>query len=365
MADSLKLGKLVHPESYSSITMLCTDLVGFTKTASRSTPLEIVQLLSGLYSYHDDITGRHSAYKVETIGDAYVVVSGCPIRNKNRHATAIALLALDFFAVVTKYNIPHLPGELLQSRGGIHSGPVLAGVVGIKMPRYCLFGETCIITEQMESNSVPNRLHVSHETVKLFEKGDFILESRGSMEIEKQKMLTYFLNGVGDNLKRNRDSVDAKVANTRNSKKRVASKLLKSNLIVSNDLVLKGSADSHGKLNLPDKKSLNNRSSLLQRTSLRSSASVHEKMSMVDRTSVNHRTSLLNRSSVQEKTSVVDRASMNPRTSLLNRTSVHGNTNLVDRTSLNHRTSLLDRKSQQGRPSLGGERKKIARFPRK
>ena len=316
VADSLKLGNVVHPESYSSITMLCTDLVGFTKIASRSTPLEIVQLLSGLYSYYDDITGKHSAYKVETIGDAYVVVSGCPIRNKNTHATAISLLALDFFAVVTKYRIPHLPGELLQARGGIHSGPVLAGVVGIKMPRYCLFGETCIITEQMESNSVPNRLHVSHETVKLFKKDDFILEERGSMEIGKKQMVTYFLLDASKSLRKTQDIKNA------------ARKSVKPSIFSKKKPVGFKENDPSDKMNLTAKSNVQNRKSYS------------------DRKSLNRMSNSPNRTSIRSNTDFAERRSVNRR-SLFNKNADLDETNVTGRTSLNQRNSMNGKMSFQ------------------
>lgn len=75
-------------------------------------------------------------------GDAYMVVSGLPIKNEYRHAGEIASMALDLLQAVKNHRISHRPNETLKLRIGIHSGPVVAGVVGLTMPRYCLFGDT-------------------------------------------------------------------------------------------------------------------------------------------------------------------------------------------------------------------------------
>lgn len=133
-------GGTVPPESFDMVTIYFSDIVGFTTISAYSSPFEVVQLLNDLYTMFDDICDDHDVYKVETIGDAYMVVSGLPIRNGNKHAGEIATMALNLLHHCGQFKINHLPGIPLRLRIGIHSGACVSGVVGSKMPRYCLFG---------------------------------------------------------------------------------------------------------------------------------------------------------------------------------------------------------------------------------
>ena len=92
--------------------------------------------------------------QVETIGDAYMVVSGLPVRNGNLNAKEIARMSLALLNAVMSFKIRHRPDEQLKLRIGIHTGPCVAGIVGLKMPRYCLFGDTVNTASRMESNGL-------------------------------------------------------------------------------------------------------------------------------------------------------------------------------------------------------------------
>lgn len=105
-----------------------------------------------MYTCFDAIIAGFDVYKVETIGDAYMVVSGLPVKNGNRHASEIGRMSLTILDTIQKFRIKHIPNEKLMLRIGIHSGPCAAGVVGLKMPRYCLFGDTVNTASRMESN---------------------------------------------------------------------------------------------------------------------------------------------------------------------------------------------------------------------
>ncbi|KAI8930118.1 adenylate and guanylate cyclase catalytic domain-containing protein [Entophlyctis helioformis] len=193
-------GKQVEPQSYESATIFFLDVVGFTTICSSISPMETVGLLNGIYQIFDDIIEQYDAYKVETIGDSYMVVSGLPKRNGERHASEIANLALHILAKVYAYKFEHNPELKLRVRIGINTGPVVAGVVGSKMPRYCLFGDTVNTASRMESTGTPMKIQVSESTYKMLSKaGGYHLLPRGETEVKgKGKMTTFFLTGKTD-----------------------------------------------------------------------------------------------------------------------------------------------------------------------
>ncbi|XP_077996445.1 atrial natriuretic peptide receptor 1-like [Glandiceps talaboti] len=198
VADQLKAGKPVQAESFDRATLYFSDIVGFTALSSESSPFQVVDLLNDLYSTFDDIIDKHDVYKVETIGDAYMVVSGLPQRNGNRHAAEIANCALDLLSTVTHFKIRHRPKDKLQLRIGIHTGPVVAGVVGLTMPRYCLFGDTVNIASRMESLGKPFHIHMSKQTYIALQEIDlgYQMESRGEINVKGKGLLTtYWLYG--------------------------------------------------------------------------------------------------------------------------------------------------------------------------
>uniref|UniRef100_A0A8C1TXT6 Guanylate cyclase n=1 Tax=Cyprinus carpio TaxID=7962 RepID=A0A8C1TXT6_CYPCA len=196
---SLKETGRVEPELYDEVTIYFSDIVCFTTLCHHSTPMEVVDMLNDIYKNFDSILDHHDVYKVETIGDAYMVASGLPRRNGNRHAVDICLMALDILEFMGTYQLRHLPGIPLWIRIGIHSGPCAAGVVGNKMPRYCLFGDTVNTASRMESTGLPLRIHVSESTIKILQRTDcqFECEHRGETYLKgKGKEMTYWLTGV-------------------------------------------------------------------------------------------------------------------------------------------------------------------------
>ncbi|XP_074537099.1 uncharacterized protein LOC141798986 [Halichoeres trimaculatus] len=197
VARQLRQRKHVEAESYDKVTIFFSDIVGFTSISASCTPLQVVEMLNNLYMCFDTRIDSYDVYKVETIGDAYMVVSGLPERNGDRHADEIAKMALDLVAAVRQVSIPHMQNQRLQLRAGIHTGPCVAGIVGYKMPRYCLFGDTVNTASRMESTSLPQKIHASSETyLALIKDNAYELQLRGEIEVKgKGKMKTYWLVG--------------------------------------------------------------------------------------------------------------------------------------------------------------------------
>uniref|UniRef100_A0A8C8G4D3 Guanylate cyclase n=1 Tax=Oncorhynchus tshawytscha TaxID=74940 RepID=A0A8C8G4D3_ONCTS len=201
VAEQLKRGETVQAEAFDSVTIYFSDIVGFTAISAESTPMQVVTLLNDLYTCFDAIIDNFDVYKVETIGDAYMVVSGLPVRNGKLHGREIARMALALLNAVRTFKIQHRPDQQLKLRIGIHSGPVCAGVVGLKMPRYCLFGDTVNTSSRLESNGEALKIHVSAATRDVLQEFNcFQLELRGDVEMKgKGKMTTYWLLGESKN----------------------------------------------------------------------------------------------------------------------------------------------------------------------
>ncbi|XP_013186533.2 receptor-type guanylate cyclase Gyc76C isoform X1 [Amyelois transitella] len=200
VAHRLTTGEGVEPESFDSVTIYFSDIVGFTAMSAESTPLQVVNFLNDLYTVFDRVIRGYDVYKVETIGDAYMVVSGLPIRNQDRHVGEIASMALELLNAAKSHKISHRPNETLKLRIGIHTGAVVAGVVGLTMPRYCLFGDTVNTASRMESNGEPLRIHISPSCKAALDKiGGYIVEPRGTIPIKgKGQLQTYWLISATD-----------------------------------------------------------------------------------------------------------------------------------------------------------------------
>lgn len=199
VTEQLKRGKEVEAESFDCVTIYFSDICGFTAMCADSSPMQVVNLLNDLYTNFDSIIENYDVYKVETIGDAYMVCSGLPKRNGILHAGEIASMSLHLLNAIKEFKIRNRPDETLRLRIGIHSGPVVAGVVGLKMPRYCLFGDTVNTTSRMESTGEALKIHCSVQCKHLLDElGGYILRERGMVSMKgKGDMFTYWL--IGEN----------------------------------------------------------------------------------------------------------------------------------------------------------------------
>ncbi|KAF7991668.1 hypothetical protein HCN44_010469 [Aphidius gifuensis] len=184
IAKRLWLGETIEAKNYSNVTMLFSDIVGFTAICSTATPMMVINMLQNLYERFDQYCGQLDVYKVETIGDAYCVACGLH-RNTNTHAQQIAWMGLKMIQTCCQH-LTH-EGKPIKMRIGIHTGMVLAGVVGKKMPRYCLFGHNVTIANKFESTSEPLRVNISPTTYDhLMQTPGFVLEERTKDNLPKE-----------------------------------------------------------------------------------------------------------------------------------------------------------------------------------
>ncbi|ODM93786.1 Atrial natriuretic peptide receptor 1 [Orchesella cincta] len=204
VAQQLKQKRQVQAQIYDQASVYFSDIVGFTTIAAQSTPLEVVTFLNAVYKLFDARIEQYDVYKVETIGDAYMVCSGLPKPNGRLHAFEIATMAIDLLRQASVFRIPHRPNEHLRIRIGLHTGPVCAGVVGTKMPRYCLFGDTVNTASRMESTSEPLKIHISSQMKAALDViGGFHIEYRGMIDVKGKGMMeTYWLLGTVGQLER-------------------------------------------------------------------------------------------------------------------------------------------------------------------
>ncbi len=193
--EQLQIGKKVEPETFDDVTLFFSDIVGFTCISAKSSPMQIVAMLSNLYTCFDNVASMFDVYKVATIGDAYMVASGIPIRNGDQHGAEICGMALALMEAIQDLTIDHLRDKRIEMRIGIHSGSCVGGVVGNKMPRYFLFGDTVDVASRMESSGETMKIHVSQSTKwHIDDKAQFKIELRGETYIKgKGLMKTYWL----------------------------------------------------------------------------------------------------------------------------------------------------------------------------
>jgi class 3 adenylate cyclase len=192
IAERLKKGERTIADSFSEVTVLFSDLVGFTELSAGIEPSELVEKLNQIFLAFDRLTEKHGLEKIKTIGDAYMLVGGLPTPRSD-HVEAVADMAIDMLAEILHLNQQNHSN--FKIRVGIHTGPVVAGVIGKNKFNYDLWGDTVNIASRMESQGISGCVQVSEITYQRL-KDDFVLEQRGTIEVKgKGKMVTYLLKG--------------------------------------------------------------------------------------------------------------------------------------------------------------------------
>ncbi|KAJ3184402.1 hypothetical protein HDU85_001707 [Gaertneriomyces sp. JEL0708] len=202
IAEELKQGRNPEPASFDSVTLFFTDIQGFKDLANRSQPRQIVALLNRMYIAFDEVIARHpDLYKVETVMDSFMVCSGLggkthKTEDERRHdAAAAAECALQLFEECSSINMSDQNASEFNLRLGMHCGPVLGGVIGTKMPHYCLFGDTVNTASRMCSTSEKLKIQIS-ENLKDLLHDKFVIEERGVIAVKgKGEMKTFWLLG--------------------------------------------------------------------------------------------------------------------------------------------------------------------------
>ncbi|KAG2491445.1 hypothetical protein HYH03_010231 [Edaphochlamys debaryana] len=189
-----------HPQ----VTILFSDIVGFTSMCHEIPATKVMEFLNALYSRLDTLLDVYGCYKVETIGDCYMVAGGLMTRDADGfmtvrdsdskdelHAAKVFAFAKAMMRETAEVLLP-TTGEPVQMRIGLHSGPVMSGIVGSKMPRFCLFGDTVNTASRMESTCPPGCIHVSKTTRECLQDEDDGWEPTGGVQVKGLGMLETF-----------------------------------------------------------------------------------------------------------------------------------------------------------------------------
>eukprot|EP00980_Cylindrotheca_fusiformis_P010656 scaffold2375_cov110-Cylindrotheca_fusiformis.AAC.3 len=198
VADMLKLGQKVEPESHSNVTVFFSDIIRFTDISRALSAGKVCDMLDRLYLAFDELARKHEIFKVETIGDAWMVEGN----QKDSHVKRIAQFAVDAVEAASKVPIDNddPSAGFVHIRAGFHSGEVVSNVIGSLNPRYGLFGDTVNTASRMESLSVSGRIQCSDTAAKLLmrQAPDFPVRRRGKVSVKgKGNMTTYW---VGEGL---------------------------------------------------------------------------------------------------------------------------------------------------------------------
>lgn len=196
IAEELKTTAKVKPVHYPSATVLFTDFHNFTKFSEDLAPETLVEELDTCFSYFDCVADKYGLEKLKTIGDSYMCVGGIPTQNQTHPIDAVlAAIEMQMLMRLRKAQKPYPDWDI---RIGIHSGPLMAGVIGRKKFAYDVWGDTVNIASRMETSGIQGEINISGTTYELI-KDFFSVEYRGAIEAKnKGKMDMYLVKGIRD-----------------------------------------------------------------------------------------------------------------------------------------------------------------------
>ena len=192
IVDRLEAGETLIADRYQSVSVVMSDLVGFTQISSQLSPAVLVSELNGLFSEFDALCADSGMEKIKTIGDAYMAVGGLP-GTREDHVAAAADMAIGMMDVVGRINAATQRGWRI--RIGVHAGPAVAGVIGSWKFAYDVWGDTVNMASRLESSSLPDHIQISSPVAEALG-SSFELEARGAIDLKgKGETETFFLRG--------------------------------------------------------------------------------------------------------------------------------------------------------------------------
>jgi class 3 adenylate cyclase len=192
IAERLKQGRTAIADRFPAATVLFADLVDFTPLSATLEPVDLIGLLDAIFTAFDQLAEKYGVEKIKTLGDGYLAAAGLPLARPD-HVEAIAQMALEMPTALAAINTAR--GHNLSLRIGIHTGPVVAGVIGLTKFSYDLWGDTVNLASRMESLGVPGKIHVTDQVAEALAAG-YTLEPRGPIAVKgKGTVNTHFLVG--------------------------------------------------------------------------------------------------------------------------------------------------------------------------
>jgi adenylate cyclase len=189
VAEELKDKGATTAKHYDNVTVLFTDFVNFTNAGERMSPQNLIDELHTCFKTFDEITGKYGIEKIKTIGDAYLAVAGLPAADP-KHAEHMVMAAVEINAFMQD-RVAKLGERTFDIRIGIHTGSVVAGIVGVKKFAYDIWGDTVNTAARMEQNSEPGKINISETTYDLV-KDKFACEYRGEIDAKNKGMLKMY-----------------------------------------------------------------------------------------------------------------------------------------------------------------------------